>query len=548
MSTRRSHNPLRLWAVLAAFSVFAFLLIFRLGEREMTLDETITVGHTETARSVRDAFHPMGYYWLLYYWRRTLGDSDGVLRAFSVVWALAAAVLVWLLARALLRPGEDVLALWLFVLSPFALLYLRMARYFSLTIAVALAVAYFALLARREGRLVHYLGLGLAAAGLLLTNYVPCLLLPLVYLWLLPRAWGRSRERWRWLLAAAMPLAVVAARFSWLLFSVRSVAGITAGVSAPTVHTVVLKLLLPFYAALVGETTDFWRLSLTGPVVLAGVALWVTGIRETARRREPARWLLLLPWPLTVIGVTMVLSTVAAAEPWPRVTSLSLFALPFFLMTLAVGCCRAIGKQQGGTSASVSRVGVGGTLLVLLLGAQVYGVYNYETRRQFLNPGYSVPWREVYGVYNYETRRQFLNPGYSVPWREVNRMVQTKGKPGEVAVAWWDAAAGRYWSGPVQFVDLVDETLTWRPLPPEVANFPETGVGVWVIARDRGSGLAVSLTERLLSRLSARAGPPVVYHLMPRSPTERHWRQRLGGRPVQESYLTLYHFRREDSH
>jgi 4-amino-4-deoxy-L-arabinose transferase-like glycosyltransferase len=519
MSTHRAHNLLRLCAVLAAFLVFAFLLTFRLGEREMALDETITVGHTETAQSVYDAFHPMGYYWLLYHWRQVWGGRDGALRAFSVLWALAAAGLVWLLARALLPPGEDALALWLFVVSPFSLLYLRLARYFSLTMTVALAVAYFALLARREGKLVHYLGLGLAAAGLLWTNYVPCLLLPLVYLWLLPTAWRRGRQRWGWALAAALPLATVAPKLSWLLFSVRSVAETSVGHPPAALPAVALKLLLPFYAALVGETTDFWRFSLTVPVALAGMALWVAGLVEVWRRRQPERWLLLLPWPLTVVGVTVVLSTAAASEPWPRVTSLSLFALPFFLMTVAAGFSRFAGEGRARTRPLPRRgAAVATALLALLLGAQVYGVYNYQARRQF------------------------LNPGYNLPWREVSATLQAQGKPGEVAVAWWDGTVQRYGTGPVRFVNLVDETLTWQKLPPEVADFPRAGTGVWVIARDRGSDLAVSLTDHLIGQLADCAATHTVYPMMPLSPQERYWRERLGGRPVGASYLTLHHF------
>ncbi len=525
MPSSRPHNLSRPLAVLAAFLVFAFLLTFRLGAREMTLDETITVGHTDNLRAIADAFHPTGYYWLVYHWRQVFGQSDGALRAFSVIWALIAAGLVWLLARALLRPGEDVLALWLFILSPFALLYLRMARYFSLTLVVALAVAYLALLAHREGKLRHYLGLGLASTALLCTNYLPCLFLPLVHLWLLPAS-RRRRQGWSWVLAAAIPLALVVARASWMIFAARSVAGTASGPLPLTLPSLSLKLLLPFYAATVGETTDFWRFYLTVPVALVGMALWVTGMAAVWRRRDPERWLLLLPWPLAVLGVTAVLSTAAASEPWPRVSSLSLFALPFFLMTVVAGFS-AWGGLSSPPSPEVHKArarkpaprGIAAlVLLALWLGAQVYGVYNYQARRQF------------------------LNPGYNLPWREVNAIIQAHGRPGEVAVAWWDGTPRRYWTGPVRFVDLVDRSLTWQKLPPEVADFPDSGVAVWVIARDRGSDLARTFTDRLLAQLGR---PPAVrsdIRLRPLFPAEKRWRERLGGRPVADSCLTLYRF------
>jgi len=491
-------------AVVAAFFVFALLLTWRLGEREMWLDETITVGHTNTPESVYDAFHPMGYYWLLYRWRQVFGGSDLALRAFSVPWALASLLLVWLLGRALLPPPQAALAAWLYALSPFVLLYARAARYFALTGAVALAVAYFALLAWREGKWWQYLGLGLASAMLLWTNYVPSLFLPLVYGWLLVVAW-RRRQRAGWLLAAAFPLALAVRKAEWMLFSAREVAGI----SAPPLHTsaqiVLLKLLLPFYAALVGETTDFWRFQVVIPVALAGLVLWGAGVVAVWRHRQSSRWLLLLPWPATVLAVAFVLTALAPAEPWPRASSLSLFALPFFLLTLAAG------------AGALPRPAAVLLVAIFLLG-------------------------QGYGVCNYLTRQQFLNPGYNVPWRQVNEFIQSRGKPGDIAVAWWDAPAGRYFTGPVRFVDLVDETLTWQPLPPEVANFPRSGASVWVIARERGSHLARSRTQRLLAELGAKAGSREVYRFLPLSPQEQYWRSRLGGQPVGDAHLRVYCF------
>lgn len=491
-------------AIVAAFLVFAFLLTWRLGEREMWLDETITVGHTNTPESVYDAFHPMGYYWLLYRWRQVFGGSDLALRAFSVPWALATLLLVWLLGRALLPLPQATLAVWLYALSPFVLLYARAARYFALTGAVALAVAYFALRAWREGKWWHYLGLGLASTMLLWTNYVPSLFLPLVYGWLLVGAW-RRRQGWGWLLAVVFPLALAVRKAEWMLFSARAVAEIPAAPAHAGGKIILLKLILPFYAALVGETTDFWRFYLVVPAALAGLVLWGAGIVAVWRRGRSERWFLLLPWPATVLAVALVLSTVATAEPWPRVSSLSLFALPFFLLTLAAG------TQILPRPAAILLV------LVFLLG-------------------------QGYGVRNYLTRQQFLNPGYNIPWRQVNEFIQSRGKPGDIAVAWWEAPAGRYFSGPVRFVDLVDETLTWQPLPPEVANFPRSGISVWVIARERGSELARSRTERLLAELGAKAGNQEVFRFLPLSPQEQRWRSRLGPQPVGDVYLRVYRF------
>jgi hypothetical protein len=156
---------------------------------------------------------------------------------------------------------------------------------------------------------------------------------------------------------------------------------------------------------------------------------------------------------------------------------------------------------------------------------------------------------QIYGVYNYQARRQFLNPGYNVPWRQVVGLIQARGKAGDVAVAWWDGEVQRYWngpkgygSGPVRFTDLVDPTLTWVPLPPAAAAFPRSGAAVWVIDRDRGSDQARALTDQLLRRLRAAGGVETQIPLMAYAPAERRWRRRLGGGPGAPAYLLLHRF------
>ena len=194
--------------VALGFVAFAVLICLRLDFPSFWLDESITAGHISAPQYVHyDAFHPPGYYWLLLHWSYLFGAGDIALRAFSVPWALLAVVLVWLLARRLLDPPADLLALWLFALSPLGLLYLRTARYFAMTLAVFLLVAYLMLLATSRGRWRHYILLGLAAADLLWINYVAAILLLPGYLLLLYSA-RRSQPAYqlRWACPCTRPL------------------------------------------------------------------------------------------------------------------------------------------------------------------------------------------------------------------------------------------------------------------------------------------------------------------------------------------------------
>lgn len=487
--------------VALAFVIYLGLLSYRLGEREFWIDEQITVGHLGEDTIHFDAFHPPGYYRWLLVWRGLFGESDAALRAFSVLCAMIAALFVWLLARQLLPRPYEMLGLWLFVLSPVGLLYFRMARYFSLTAAVALFAAWAAVVAKRQGK-PGYVLLALATLHMMWTDFVPLVLMPLLYLWLLPTAWRRGRERYWWLASAAAPLALGVWQAERMLAQARMVASIPA--PHPALKQVLLSLALPFYSAVVGETTDFWRLWIVLPVLVAGIALGGVGltaaIRNRPSRSPDLRWLSVLAWPLAVIVAAAVVAVISS-EPWPRVVSLCLYALPFFLFWVVLGVVRL--KRWGWA------------LLAVLLCGQLYGVSNYLARRQF------------------------LNPGYNIPWREVNALIQERGHPGDTAVACFDSTPGRYWIGPVHFHDLVEDRLP--PQIPGVRDFP-TGDAVWVIDRDRGSGIAREQTARLIEWLRARTVREEVYQILPYSAVERHWRSRLGGHEVPAAAVRIWRF------
>ena len=499
-------TPLEKALLVGAFVAAAVLLTWELGGREFWIDEQITVGHIRTAEGVYDAFHPPGYYFLLRQWAGVFGSSDGALRAFSVPWALLALAMVWLIARRVLGPSVGVLAVWLCALSPFALLYLRMARYFACTMAAGLCVVYCLILARRYGRPLHYVGLGSSAAALLWFHYVPSALLPIGFLWVLSSVWRRGRERYRWAAAAAFPILAYSPQ---ILRTVRGIGAVSEGSEghAVTLRAIAIKIAFAVYSILVGETTDFWRLYVVIPAAVAGFVLVVAGAGGVWRSRNPERGPLLLAWPLALGLVVALLSTVAASEPWPRVSSLALFAAPFVYMLIARG-----------TTALPRAAGVG--LAIVFMGGQVYGVGNYLARRQF------------------------LNPGYNAPWREVNRRIQTHGQPGDLAVAVLDSTAARYWDGPVQFYEpLAEEPTLGAEVRADMRRTLEAGNSVWVIVRDRGSQVARDASQELIDGLAACTHVHETDTFQDRTPGEQRWRSRIQGYPSDQAYLSVRRFR-----
>jgi hypothetical protein len=145
---------------------------------------------------------PPLYYLLLHRWTRALGTTDLVLRMFSVLWALAAFPMLYLVGRRLGGWRAAIAACLLFTIAPASLYYSVEGRMYSLLWFLALATVWLSLrLHDRGARPTALLLWTLTGAAGLLTHYyyffvwAACL----VWLWLYP---GRSHRSW--LLAAAV--------------------------------------------------------------------------------------------------------------------------------------------------------------------------------------------------------------------------------------------------------------------------------------------------------------------------------------------------------
>lgn len=128
---------------------------------------------------------PPLYYLLLSAWTRLAGTSDGALRLFSALCALACLPLLWLIGCRVGDRTTGLIACALFAFSPPVLYYASEGRMYSLTWLFALGIAWLALRLEREGPrwplLVAWAVVG--AAGLL-THYFFAFVWAAVALWL----------------------------------------------------------------------------------------------------------------------------------------------------------------------------------------------------------------------------------------------------------------------------------------------------------------------------------------------------------------------------
>src|SRR5882762_8337635 len=236
--------PLSGWKTQAAILFCAAILLgsvlrfFRLGSRELSIDESLS-WFAAAAPSVTDllriqhgvdsgklAIHELA----LRGWMHMFGESEGALRAMSALIGSLSIVLVFILAREILtavsaaesedRPQGRIyliaaISALLFAVGLPAVEIARQARMYSMMQAWILAQVIFMLRARRLGGLANYAGLAIFTAIAVATNFTALLVLGAEGLWLIylfvreARGAEPVRIGTPWRLGAAILLGVV---------------------------------------------------------------------------------------------------------------------------------------------------------------------------------------------------------------------------------------------------------------------------------------------------------------------------------------------------
>ncbi|MFO7945626.1 MAG: glycosyltransferase family 39 protein [Armatimonadota bacterium] len=498
----------RLYSVLSvcAFVTFAVLLSVRLGRIPFWNDELYTRGFIESLKQIHsDAFHPSGYYLLLYGWKQILGDGDTALRAFSVLWGLVAFVLASAIGRRTLRPSQVVLAEWLIALSPFIILYFRMARYYSMTAAMALLVVYCAILVAQRGLARHWILLPLVCAGLVGTDYFATAMLLPLFVWLFVVALRRGQVL-HFAASSVATAAFAAVMLRRVIWGVEGLSRVSSEWGMDISATdVLMRLFLPVYSLAIGETTFPWRIYITIPALAAVVCALVVGLLAQRSRRGigVVKW----GWVLSVLVVCFVLSVFARHQVLSAAARLSIFAAPLGYLTIAVGITR------------IRRRTLRAAALAILLVSNVYGLTNYFTQRQF------------------------LNPNYIVPWRSIVRTIAERSHPADRVIS--------YEATITEYGDIPDFAGVSVERPPEewskMLRWPENGGRLWMVARDRGAMHTRLQQNELVENLRRHAAETEVFGFMAYGDLERRMRSLLLRREVPEYYITLYLFEPPDN-
>jgi mannosyltransferase len=133
------------WLLGPVLLAAAVLRLLYLGDKSLWLDEAYSVllARMGWAEALRTEPHAVLYHRLLSLWL-SLGDGEAVLRAFSVIWAVATIAVVYLLGAELYGHREGIIGALLMSVNAFHVAYAQEARSYSLaTLLVSLASLFF---------------------------------------------------------------------------------------------------------------------------------------------------------------------------------------------------------------------------------------------------------------------------------------------------------------------------------------------------------------------------------------------------------------------
>ena len=309
------------------------LQLVAISQRSFWEDETVTAilgpmdfGSIVQSRAANN--HPPLYWLSAALWGRVFGFGEWSLKSYSLLWLICVFFLVYRLAGLLYGRRTAVIATALLTFSPYVLTYGHNARYYAMSAALSLFVAWMAknyLDDRRWFDLALYIAAGVA---LLYTLYMGATLLIAINIWYLASAvWRKASVRSvaGWIMAQ---LVVAICYLPWISVFV-SAAGRNLDQN-PLVGNLALELITRFgyvgYAYLNGEF-----LSPLNPLVWLMVLLFILVSVLTVVKTIQQSWLSLsIIFVCLTLSVVVNLVSVYPQSAWQNLSNRTFFVFPFF--------------------------------------------------------------------------------------------------------------------------------------------------------------------------------------------------------------------------
>jgi uncharacterized membrane protein YhaH (DUF805 family) len=439
---------------------------------------------------------PPMYHLGLWVWLELTGQNERMARLYSAIWLILLVPATYQLAR---RFADERSAVWSALLAataPVLISYSQIIRYYSMvaTLSALSFVLFWRIMQRPRKPWIAY---AVVTLGLLYCDYPAFGVVAaqnVLALW-----WWRSQPehpRWKWIgVQAGLAFLVLLWFPVVLLQGTRDFgpADLTYSLSG-----IVLKIVYPFYAWLVGENIFPWTPWAIGGAVIGGL-LALNGAIDLWRRHRLGGWLIAFSLPFILSQV--LLNRVATDSPFVNAPARSMACAALLLVLVGSGL-RALKSRW---------------LLSLAL------------------IGLLVP--HAFSLINYYRGTDFINSIYNTPAREAAATIAARAQPGDVVVTEGDSIVAFYLPAVLQtshfFPQQQAEILSY------LTTHPSATVWLATLGRDRTrNDVAARLSEILLRshRLCATTG------FAEQDPIYRELKSRLIGREAYQYRLTVQEF------
>jgi uncharacterized membrane protein len=449
---------------------------------------------------------------LLNLWRAGTGSSEYATRFLSVIPALLSVLVTIKLGVRLGNSSIGLLSGLLLTVSPFFVLFSRMARYYALSTFLTGLSLWLFLKILRHNEKRFWLGYIIVTTLLIYTNYLTVSIILAQNVVIFGRIQKYRPLLKRWIISQGL---IFGAYLPWLLVLSDQLLFLNQNRWSfewpDMVRRGILNLIYLAYAFSIGETISPWRFFITLPLfAVIVIALWL-GLGSLARAKEK----------LLLILVTLVLPTLTLLGIWSTIYSgisfvhfpaRLLFIVPFIYIILAMGLYRLLSAPRPGSR-------VWPKILVALL---------------FVGWGF--------GLRNYYQQTDFINANYIIPWRQIISDLQDTITAQEVVVV-LDEPSFKYYQAQFRMVFLEGDSR--NPLSDTLAELlvlnPDK---IWLVARDR-SEVSMALTNQFESWLAQNYALVSQRGYLEEDQLGLFYKEKVLNRALTTYKITVYEYQRQ---
>ncbi len=363
----------------------ALLLTVKLSFLNYWGDEMSTISYIEKGLPYilkNVIVYPPLYLVMVYFWSHLFGTGEVSLRFISLLPSIFSIYLVYKLGRYVGGKKIGLLSAFLLTISPFFILFSRMARYYPLAMFLTLFSLYFFVRILSQNKTRDYVGYILSSTLLVYTSYLGISVLISENVFLILRM-RQYRHLWKnWILAQLVIVTLFLPYLIRLPLRASQFAGYPAAELSRSLKGYIVKIAYTAYAFSLGETVSPLNFWIVGPAIFFYLVTLFTRMRFFWRNRD--RFTLIFVSLIVPLVFTIALtSTVATFEVASHVPALLMFIFPLYCLLVAVGIL------------SFKKKGTQVLLITLVLLISAYSLKNYFTKEQFNNPHLIISWKQI---------------------------------------------------------------------------------------------------------------------------------------------------------